>query len=89
MIQETSRIAFESIQDLGQRQIQVITALEQLKSANNREIAQFLRMPINSITPRVLELRDKKLITVSKVDKDLKTNRQTIYWQITKFGGQK
>jgi DNA-binding MarR family transcriptional regulator len=87
---ETSRLAFESIQDtLGQRQIQVITALEQLKSANNREIAEFLRMPINSITPRVLELRDKKLITVSKVDKDLKTNRQTIYWQLTKFGGQK
>jgi len=84
MVQETSRLAFESIVgDLGNRHLQIIDALKQLKEANNRQISNFLRLPINSVTPRVFELRDKKCITVSKVDADTETNRKSIYWRLT------
>ena len=86
MIQETSINAYKGIQsELGERQKQVVNALQTLKVANNREIAQFLKLPINSITPRTLELREKKLITVSRVDKDTITGRQSIFWELTRF----
>lgn len=82
MIQATSSLAFESIVgELGERQLQVLNALKILNVANNRQISEFVKLPINSVTPRILECRNKKLITVAKVDKDNVTNRQTIFWR--------
>ena len=90
MIQETSLQAYESVlMELGERQLQVIRALNKLGQANNRMIADYLKLPINSVTPRVKELRDKKLIGVWDTAEDSVTKRQTIYWKLTKLSGGK
>jgi DNA-binding MarR family transcriptional regulator len=90
MIQETSKQAYESIkEELGERQKQVLSVLEILGTANNRQISNHLKLPINSITPRIKELRDKKYVGVSKVDIDTLTNRKTIYWKLTKLWEEK
>jgi hypothetical protein len=83
MIQNTSRLAFESIQDkLGSRQYQVYNALRMLREATNAMISQVLCIPINQITPRCLELRNMKLVGVSKEDKCRVTGRKAIYWKV-------
>jgi predicted ArsR family transcriptional regulator len=85
MIEETSLLAFELIKgELGQRQKQVYEALKKIQPATNLMISKHLKIPINSITPRVKELREKKLVGVAFVDIDLNTGRPAIYWRITK-----
>ena len=82
MIQETSLMAYEGIKiKLGQRQRQVLSLLEGSKEPlANREIAHALGREINSITPRVKELRDLGLVE----KKSLKTifGRLSIAWGV-------
>lgn len=88
MIQETSLQAYEEIkEELGQRQKLVLNAIRELESANNRIISQYLRLPINSVTPRVKELREMKLVGVDRVDVDPVTQKNTIYWKSTQMKG--
>jgi len=61
--QVTSIISYyEVLNTLGERQIQVLKALKELKLANNLMISNYLHLPINSITPRCQELRKKGII---------------------------
>lgn len=83
MIRETSLEAYEEIKGkLGERQQQVYEHLRWVGEATNNMISASLKLPINSITPRVFELRQKKLVGVSKIDKCLMTGRNAIYWKI-------
>lgn len=83
MIQETSKISYENImQELGDRQLQVYNALRELKYATNNMIASYLKLPINSITPRVYELRKKELVTKSHVSWCPIKKTKCIYWKI-------
>lgn len=83
MIQETSLEAYESIKDtLGKRQQQVYDCLKEIQPATNLMISKKLGLPINSVTPRVQELRNMKKVGVSSVKKDLNTKRTSIYWKI-------
>lgn len=85
MIQDTSLEAYDSIKpELGERQLSVYKALLQLREADNLTISKFLGLPINSITPRVKELRDKKLVGVAKVDISPITKRRVIFWKVVK-----
>ena len=85
MIQDTSLQAYESIQNkLGKKQEQVYLILKQIQPANNRQIAEHLNLPINTVTPRVKELRDKKLVGVADTGLDNKTGRPTIFWKCVK-----
>jgi len=80
MITDTSLEAFESIQEnLGSRQLQVYDALKQLRFATNKQLATFTQLPINSITPRIHELRKKRLVGVYSVDFD--GPRRATYWK--------
>ena len=80
--QTTSIEAYNFIKSsLGKRQEVVYKALEELKEANNLMISKKLNLPINQITPRVKELRDKKLVGVAFVAPDLYTLRNSIYWR--------
>ena len=84
-MQPTSLQAFESIQEsLGERQLQVYRALKKLGEADNLTLSRTLHLPINSVTPRIKELRDKKLVGVSRTSKSLITNRNVIYWKVLK-----
>ena len=82
MIQQTSLEAFKEVrQNLGERQKQVYECLKLIQPATNFMISRNLNIPINSVTPRVKELRDKKLVGVDFVDADLFTGRKAIYWK--------
>ena len=62
-VQVTSIISYyEALQTLGSRQLEVLKALKCLKVANNLMISRFLGLPINSVTPRCLELKKKGII---------------------------
>ena len=83
MITRTSLLAYQEIlENLGDRQMLVYKALRTLKEADNLIISKYLNLPINSITPRTLELRNKKLVTVSKVDLSPITHRKVIFWKV-------
>lgn len=57
-VSSTSTNAYHKIYDkLGDRQRKVFDALGHLGVASNEDLAEFLNWPINTITPRVLELR--------------------------------
>lgn len=85
MLTETSLLAYqEALLSLGEHQKEVLKCLRRLGQANNQMIARTLRWQINSVTPRVKELRDKKLVKVAFEGPDLFTGRKTIYWEAIK-----
>jgi hypothetical protein len=84
-VQLTSLEAFETIKkELGPRQKIVYEAIKSMGEANNLMISKHLGLPINVITPRVLEIRGKKLVGVSKIDKCPYTRRNSIWWKVVK-----
>lgn len=63
MIQDTSMEAYQNIKpELGSRQKVVLDVIRHLNSPTNVEISRYLGLPINTITPRVNELRKKGLV---------------------------
>ncbi len=84
MIQETSRIAYHSIDNLGERQAQVFEVISKQDRIHNLKIAKILNLPINSITPRVKELREKGLVVEAGKFECPETGRLTIYWTAKK-----
>lgn len=63
MMLDTSLDAFQSIKpELGSRQKVVFDVICHLGTPTNTEISNYLGIPINSITPRVNELRKKGLV---------------------------
>lgn len=85
-VQETSLDSFIEINKdemgLGQRQLIVYSALLYLKRATNSMIAKHLRLPINCVTPRIFELREKELVEESHKDKCPVTGRSAIFWKL-------
>lgn len=81
-MQQTSLIAYSSLSDvkLGERQSQVLEALEEIQPATNRMISQRSGIPINVVTPRMGELRKKGKIEQDFVGIDV-TGRPAIYWK--------
>lgn len=83
MVQQTSIDSYiELLPSLGKRQIEVLRAIRDSDGLNNREISIVLNLPINSITPRVKELRIKGLVKESGKITDKVTNRKTITWRV-------
>lgn len=63
MLQDTSRAAWDSIQPkLGAKQKEIYDVLRLLPDATNAELAARLGWPINTVTPRVKELREMNLV---------------------------
>ena len=83
MIRETSKEAFEEVKEnLGERQLLVLNALRKIQPATNSMIAQYLNKPINTITPRVHELRNqKKLVTYAYTEICPVTKRKAMFWR--------
>lgn len=79
----TSVLAYAEVLDtLSERQTQVYTVIRELRSCNNQMIANFLHLPINSITPRVNELRKLHIVMMDKKDLCPYTGRLTCYWRV-------
>lgn len=82
MIQQTSLLAFYSLgAKLGKRQQQVFDAVCELGSASNEMIQKQTGLPINVVTPRVKELRDKGYLGLERIGKS-SAGRPVMYWSI-------
>jgi hypothetical protein len=81
--QITSMISFfEILQNLGERQLEVLKAIKHLQPCNNLQISKYLSLPINSVTPRCLELRDKGIVRLHHVGACEITGRSSRYYSI-------
>jgi len=74
--------AYHSL-ELGNRQEEVLTVIKQYNGISNREISVALRLPVNCVTGRVKELRDKGLVTEAGSIKDNITNKKVTTWRAT------
>lgn len=94
MYQETSALAYASVKKnqpkLGQVQHRVFECITRFpKGINNRMISEETKIPINVVTPRVTELREKGLVCLAGKEVDETTNRLTMLWKAQKAGGKR
>ena len=81
-VQPTSAAAYASLQDLGERQTAVLSAIRTLQSACNQKIANYMGIPVNQVTGRVFELRDKGLVKEHRKAIWAPTGRNVIWWEV-------
>ena len=82
MVTKNSLLAYaEALENINHKQLIVYKALRKLGEANNQMLSRSLNWQINSITPRVYELRKMNLIKKSKDAPDQQTGRKTTYWK--------
>jgi len=78
-MQATSIQAYRNLKGLGERQQQVLEALEGIYPATNRQVSVESGIPINVVTPRMGEL-----VTKGRVEQAYKSDdngRTAIYWR--------
>ena len=81
--QETSRVAFQEIEHkIGEKQKIVYDCLKDLESANNTIIAFKLGWRINTVTPRINELRKMGLVVMDCKRMCPITKKMTLFWRI-------
>ncbi len=79
-VTQTSLLAYSDIKKkLGNKQRIVRDAIGELGIANNQMIAEYLNWPINCVTGRVKELRDKGFVTTERIDKN-QFGRRVLFW---------
>lgn len=84
---QTSLQAYESIQhSLGERQAHILRTISVYPGKNNREISALSSLPINCVTPRVLELRRMGLIEPDEILVDKVTGRRAVTWRVKQHG---
>lgn len=67
--------------ELGHRQEQVLNVIKAHCGISNRQIAELLHLPINSVTGRVKELRERGLVTIYNSEIDMVTLRTVTLWR--------
>jgi len=86
MMQQTSLMAYNDIKpELGHKQAQVYQMLAKLGIATNYALAVGLKWPINTITPRIYELRKLGIVKMYGVVAQ-ETGRNAIAWCLTEAG---
>lgn len=63
----TSRIAYASIENINNKQSEVLAKIEEIQPCSNKQIAKALKWEINRVTGRVNELAKKGYIKSEKV----------------------
>ncbi len=86
-MQQTSLFAYrnEIKPTLGERQSAVYEVLREKGSMTNNEIAHWLSAQINTITPRIYELRKMGLVRLSDTRKCRITGRTCCSWECGKI----
>lgn len=83
MLQQTSLLAYEELVKTGKinkRQAQILKAMiDHPFPVTNAEIVHLTGLPINCVTPRVKELREKGVVQKAYVKKD---GRPAIAWRV-------
>lgn len=86
MQRATSLLAFSDVlENIGERQMQVLKCIIEIQPCTNLEISKHLHLPINSCTPRCLELRKMGVVVMDRVDKCIYTGRKVTYWRVKKW----
>lgn len=85
-VQETSLRAYREIQPrLGEKQAEVLKVLRAARDTGfdftNCELAFVLHWPINTVTPRVKELRDYGYVVLSRKRRCERTGRLAMAWK--------
>ena len=82
-VQSTSLEAYLDIMPhLSKQQNLVYNIIKHYKGSSNLDISRVMRRPINSITPRVYELRELNLIEFSHKKRDRITGKSCRCWKI-------
>lgn len=82
----TSLVSFSQvIENIGERQMQVLKCIIQIQPCSNLQISKHLNLPINSCVPRCLELRKMGIVVMDRVDKCEFTDRSVTYWRVKKW----
>lgn len=82
MLQQTSLLAYKSLEKIGTKQRMCYSAIKRMGSAANYDIARELNWDINRITPRVKELREMGLVQEAYKSLHPITDRKVIYWEV-------
>lgn len=82
MIQQTSLLAYRSLEKIGAKQKMCYNAIKTLNAASNYDIARLLGWEINRVTPRVKELREMTLVEEAYRDIHPITERKVIFWRV-------
>lgn len=84
MIQPASQQAYftEVLPTLSDRHQKVLQVLATVPNATNSELSRMLGWEINRITPRIFELREKKLVVEANKRKCRVTGRTAIAWKV-------
>lgn len=81
-VTQTSLLAYRSLDRIGHKQKLCYKQIERAGVLCNQEIAFLLQWPINTITPRIKELRELGLVEEAYKDIYPLTNRTVTYWKI-------
>ena len=81
MYQQTSHEAFKTLKKVGDKQSVVLNAIRHLRECNDRQLSEYLRWPINRVTPRRGELVELGMVEESCRKPDV-TGRLTIFWRV-------
>ena len=85
-VQVTSIISYYAIlNELGDRQKQVLLALKHIQPANNLMLSKCLGLPINSITGRMKELRSKGIVIFDSIKSCPYTKESTKFYKIKSY----
>lgn len=83
----TSKAAYDSVQELGNKQAEVLEKIEELQPCSNKDIARSLKWEINRVTGRVNELAKKGLIKSERVARN-DAGRLEKLWEIKEEYGR-
>jgi len=84
MYLKTSHLAKESaLKSVSERQAEILAFIVHHGEVCNFDIARGLNLDINRVTPRVKELREKKML-IDAGEKMSKTGRIAHYWRAVK-----
>lgn len=66
---------------LGKKQNSVLAFIIKHQPVSNKQLSMLMQWPINTITPRVKELRELGLVEAAGYNLDHATNRMEILWK--------
>ena len=82
MIQQTSLMAYDGVKPrIGNRQGQILECLREHGPMTNKMISRKMGLPINCVTPRVLELRKLGLV-VEYWNALMRGGRREMLWEV-------
>lgn len=82
MVQQTSLLAYRSLERIGQKQKVCYETIKRMGAASNYDIARALGWEINRVTPRVKELRELNFVEEAYREVHPATDRKVIFWKV-------